>query len=134
MNRGFSVVAGGPKNDWKACRAKLGAPEEDDDEDKAEAAPEPCRMLDNGDDGPVKTESGLGLGVLALASSSSPKKLLMADMAGLRPARASGVSRSEGMNGAEKSRPSLSGLERRLGAPKPPICLSMLGFLVKNGA
>lgn len=23
LNRGFSVVAGGPKNDWTACRAKL---------------------------------------------------------------------------------------------------------------
>lgn len=67
-----------------------------------------------------------------LASSSSPKKLLIADMAGLRPAMASGVSKSDGIKGAENSRPRLSGFDNRPDAK--PDCLSMLGFRIKNGA
>lgn len=81
---------------------------------------EPDNMLDNG------PEAGV------LVSSSSPKKLLIADMAGLRPAMANGVSSSDGMSGAEKSRPRLNGLDKRPEAK--PACLSMLGFRMKNGA
>ena len=90
----------------------------------------PCNRLERGDCGPVRTESGLEAGVLD--SSSSPKKLLIADMAGLKPAMASGVNKSEGMSGAEKSNPRLRGFESKPEAK--PACLSMLGFLMKNGA
>lgn len=127
LNNGFSVVAGGPRNDCMACRAN-------DDEPPWEfelPAPLPCRMLESGELAPVKTESGPELAGV-LASSSSPKKLLMADMAGLKPAMANGVSKSDGINGAENSRPRLNGFDRRPDAK--PACLSMLGFLVKNGA
>ena len=93
---------------------------------------EPWRMLESGEDGPVSMESGELAGVLPEASSSSPKKLLIADMAGLRPAMASGVSSSEGISGAENSRPRLSGFDNRPEAK--PACRSMLGLRTKNGA
>lgn len=111
---------------WRARLEDCGPVEED-----CESGDEPCRMLDRGDDGLASMEAKgllasrpLGALVLALAgSSSSPNRLLMADIAGLRPAIASGVSSSEGMRGAEKSRPRLRGFDSRPEA-KPP-CLSM---------
>lgn len=111
-------------------------PEDEDEADEPEAAAwrkgelEPWRMLESGEDGPVSMESGEL--VLPEASSSSPKKLLIADMAGLRPAMASGVSSSEGISGAENSRPRLSGFDNRPEAK--PACRSMLGLRTKNGA
>lgn len=80
-------------------------------------------MLDSGDDEPRKLAKGdptgrLEAGVLAELSSSSPKRLLIADMAGLRPAIASGVSKSDGINGAEKRSPKPKGFDRRLESPK----------------
>lgn len=148
------MVAGGPRNDCSACMAKLlGAPDDDeDDEEEEEEPPAPdawptrppppvaCRMLASGELPAASIESGPPTGAEDDgASSSSSNKLLIADMAGLKPAIASGVSRSEGMSGAEKSRPRLSGFDNRLEA-RPPIalaavaCLSMAGFRTKNGA
>lgn len=136
------MVAGGPSIDCIACIAKDPLPGEDPADPLPPNPTElPCRMLLNGELGPVRTESGLAGALLDDddASSSSPKKLLMADMAGLKPAMASGVSRSEGINGAEKSRPRLSGFDSRPDAKL--ACLSMLPseleadcFLTKNGA
>lgn len=56
-------------------------------------------------------------GLAGCSSSSSLNKLLIADIAGLRPASASGVRRSDGISGAEKRRPNPSGLLRRLANP-----------------
>lgn len=89
-------------------------------------------MLESGELAPVRRlESGELAGVLA--SSSSPNKLLIADMAGLRPAMASGVSSSDGMSGAENSRPRLSGFDSKP-EPKPACRSAMLGLRIKNGA
>lgn len=95
-------------------------------------------MLDRGEPEPNKLANGelAEAGVLAVwASSSSPKILFRADIAGLRPAIASGVSKSDGINGAENSKPSESGLDSRLDRPKLEAWRSwIVGRLVKNGA
>lgn len=71
---------------------------------------------------------------LAGVSSSSPKKLLMADIAGLRPAKANGVSMSEGkIEGAAKSIPKPNGLDNN-DAARPPLCLSTPDLRTKYGA
>lgn len=162
LKSGLSVVEVGPSTkDWKACRAKLFPtpdeepdPDPDDEEDESELAEEPddeleadangeapvaCRMLAQGELEPLaRAESGDCDDDDVDGSSSSPKKLLIADMAGLRPAMASGVSKSDGRSGAENSRPNLSGFDNRpeasASAPPPAACLSVADFRIKNGA
>lgn len=144
LKSGRSVVDEGPpaSNDWKACIAnELPAPPPPPPE-APPASPEACAgelpvaelmMLASGDE-PNADMSGEG--ELA-GSSSSPKKLLIADIAGLKPAIASGVNRSDGMSGAENNRPKLSGLDNKPDAmlPNVPACLSEAGFgRTKNGA
>lgn len=135
LNNGRSVVDDAPpKNDWNACIAnELGADDDDPDDESPESDEEPPvpaaveMMLAKGDE-PRADISGDGE-LLAAGSSSSPKKLLMADMAGLRPAMARGVSSSDGIKGAEKSKPSPSGFDRRPDAmlPRAVACLSVAG-------
>lgn len=83
------------------------------------APPAPIRAASGPESGP---EPPAAAGLL-LSSSSSPKKLFIADIAGLRPAMASGVSSSDGSSGAENNKPKLSGLDSKLEA-SPLACLS----------
>lgn len=66
------------------------------------------------------------------ASSSSPKKLFIADIAGLNPAMANGVNNNDGINGAENSKPKPSGFDNKLLASPPTACLSTLALFLLN--
>lgn len=145
LKSGLSVVDDGPpaSNDWNACIAnELGADEPPPPPPLLPESPEAwvgvlpvaeLMMLASGDEPNADIK---GDGELA-GSSSSPKKLLMADIAGLKPAIARGVNKSDGISGAENNSPKLRGFDNRPEAilPNAPACLSDAGFgRTKKGA